>query len=614
MSISHSILESGLIIRRSLFFILLILLTATNLFLLFRGLNTPQAMDQAQISREIARGNGFTTKFIRPAAYNLAETTNKGSVAFEGFQDTYHSPLNPLLNAAVLKLVGGDDMETWRMSKNDLIYPLDRIIAGSSTFFFLLAIGISYLTISRIFDAKIAGVSALLVIFSSIFWDFALSGLPQMLALALFAAGMHFAYRAVEASSEGKMSMTSALVAGVFFTFMALAHWMTVWIALGYIIFAAVVFRPRGVVAITTLVLILIVAGLTIARNIQYSGSALGVGYLTLYNGLGGGTGDAVMCRTDLLETPLSIDGLLSKVITNTIRQSIDIIPFLGGIIVAPLFFVSLLHPFKRKPIAQFRWLLLLTWISTAIGLSFFGVSAKGTDPNQLHILFAPLMTSYGLALICVLWAKLDFVSQNPFLKNTHHILIVLISAMPLLLSLPKDVIVGLTLRDHGGRPNFPPYYAPAYNEPETGLGGWVENKELIFCDQPWASAWYGDIISIWIPPKVEGFRKLEELAASLQTPCAGILITPSSYDSGTPDEVVDRYDDFAPLVLNGVSVRAASVGKRSSIVMGAQLYDKAPKLREINNVYRNPRLIAGTAIMFYTYKMNPKEKESIGQ
>ena len=37
------------------------------IFANFRGLSHPKAMDQAQIAREIARGNGFSTKFIRPA-------------------------------------------------------------------------------------------------------------------------------------------------------------------------------------------------------------------------------------------------------------------------------------------------------------------------------------------------------------------------------------------------------------------------------------------------------------------------------------------------------------------------------------------------------------------
>ncbi|MEI6676593.1 MAG: hypothetical protein WCO57_15595, partial [Verrucomicrobiota bacterium] len=105
MSAQSTPVDTGVILRRSLFSLVLIALTLGNLFTLFRGLDSPQAMDQAQIAREIARGNGFTTKMIRPAAYNQAENAKKTVIAFTKFEDTYHSPLNPLLNAAVLKFV-----------------------------------------------------------------------------------------------------------------------------------------------------------------------------------------------------------------------------------------------------------------------------------------------------------------------------------------------------------------------------------------------------------------------------------------------------------------------------------------------------------------------------
>ncbi len=136
MSSSSLHIDAGILIRRSLFFLILIILTLGNLFTLFHGLNSPQAMDQAQIAREIARGNGFTTKMIRPVAYYQAAKAENRSVSLLGFQDTYHSPLNPLLNAAVLKLIGADNADAWQMGPNEMVYPLDRVIATVSTLVF----------------------------------------------------------------------------------------------------------------------------------------------------------------------------------------------------------------------------------------------------------------------------------------------------------------------------------------------------------------------------------------------------------------------------------------------------------------------------------------------
>ena len=586
--------DTGIIIRRSLFFLILIILTLGNLFALFRGLNSPQAMDQAQIAREISRGNGFVTKFIRPAAYHQAEVTESRTVALTGFQDTYHSPLNPLLNAAVFKLIGADDPEKWQMTENEMVFPLDRVIATVCTLFFLMAIGVNYLLISRIFDAKIAGVCAILMLFCETFWNYSLSGLPQMLMLLLFSCGLYFVYRAVEAASEGRIAMTPAIIAGVFFTLLALTHWMTVWIALGYIIFAAIAFRPRGIIGIAILALILIAAIGPILRNIGITGTPFGTAFLTLYNGLGGSSETAIMRNTDLQAEPLVLEGLLGKILRTTLLQATDIVPLLAGIIIAPLFFLALLHSFKRKSIADFRWAILLMWVTTAIGLAFFGVSTESLDPNQLHLLFAPIMTAYGLAFVSILWSRLDLVTSTPALRNVHLFVVVFICALPLILALPQKVRVGMHVRDRGGVPHWPPYYAPALNSKSTGLKGWVDENQIVFSDQPWAVAWYADRISIWLPPNREGFLKLETAAADLQTPSVGILISPSSHGSGPVSEVDKLYKDFTPLVLDGHVLLA-------TYPPGVAIYDKAPRIQEITKRYPYRQPMVGMDMVFYS-------------
>jgi len=594
MSINSANLDTGVIIRRSLFFLILVALTLGNLFTLFRGLNAPMAMDQAQIAREIARGNGFTTKMIRPVAYDQAQKGEKRSVPLMLFPDTYHSPLNPLLNAAVLKLIGADDSDSWQMNENEMVFPLDRVIATVSTLFFLMAIGVNYLLISRIFDAKIAGVCAILMLFCETFWSYSLSGLPQMLMLLLFSCGIYFVYRAVEAATEGRIAMTPAIVAGVFFTLLALTHWMTVWIALGYIIFAAIAFRPRGIVGISVLALLLIAGIGPVLRNHGITGSPFGTAFLTLYNGLGNGSEDAVMRTSDLSAEPLQLDGLIAKVLRTTLLQTTDIVPFLGGIIIAPLFFLSLLHPFKRGSIATFRWAILLMWVTTAFGLAIFGISKEALDPNQLHLLFAPIMTAYGLAFISILWSRLEIVASTPILKNVHHIAIVGICSLPLILSLPAKVRIGMMVRDRGGIPHWPPYYAPALNSKKSGLKGWVTDKQIVFSDQPWAVAWYADRVSVWLPPSRQGFEKIETIAADLQTPSVGILISPSSHGTGPMSEVAAKYKDFTSLVMNGRVFLA-------TYPPGVSIFDKDPRISAITKRYPYAQPLVGMDMVYYS-------------
>jgi hypothetical protein len=600
---SNNNLDVPLLFRRSVFLIIMIGLTLGNLFTLFRGLNSPQAMDQAQIAREIARGNGFSTKLIRPVAYHQAERDSEAPVPYLGFPDTYHSPLNPLINAAVFKVIGADDSNAWQISEGEMVHPLDRVIATVSTLFFLMAIGVSYLLISRIFDAKIAGVSAVLMLFCETFWDFSLSGLPQMLMLFLFTCGMYFAYRAVENTVDGKMSMTPAVIAGIFFTLLSLAHWMTVWIALGYIVYAAIAFRPRGIVAIIALVILLIPGAFWMLRSYDITGSPFGTAYLTLYNGLGDNSENRVMCISNLQAEPLNLEGLLGKTLRTMLLQAVDIVPLLAGILVAPLFFLSLLHPFKRASIAQFRWAILIMWAFAALGLCFFGVSTDKLNPNQLHLLFAPLMTAYGLAFISILWSRLPIVGATPALRNAHYIAIIIICALPLALSLPLKIRIGMHHRDKGGLPHWPPYYAPALCSTSTGLKGWVTDKQIVFSDQPWAVAWYADRASIWLPPTREGFEKLDGVAADLQTPAVGILISPSSHGSGPISEVATRYRDFTPLVMDGRITLA-------TYPPGITLFDKSPKLQDVYKRFPFRQPLVGMDMVYYSERVIRRDEE----
>jgi hypothetical protein len=583
--------DAATVVRRCLFFLLIIVLTLGNLFLLFRGLDTPEAMDQAQIARQIARSQGFTTKFIRPAAYAQKQQSSEPNHNFERFKDTYNSPLNPLITAAVFKIVGADTPGKWNMSKEQLVYGLDRVVAGISTMFFLLSIGITYLLAVRIFDGKIAGVTALLMLCCDLMWKFSLSGLPQMLMLFLFSSALYFAYRALNQTLEGKMSIAPAILAGFCFAFLALANAITIWILLGYLIFAAIAFKPKGLIALVVALITLAFFAIPMWRNYQISGSIFGAAYLEVYNGLG--QGDGVAMRTlDLQSNTIGLQGILLRLVTTMVIQITNILPFMGSIFVAPVFFLSLLHPFKRLTIARFRWAILLMWVLAVLGMSIFGVSVEGLHPNQIHILFAPIMTAYGLAMISILWNKLDFVASIPSLRNTHYIIVVVLTAIPLFLGSIDQVRYGL-MRGEQGRPQWPPYL-PSVLEGVFSKGGMVKESEIIVSDQPWAVAWYGDRMSLWIPRKLKDFNELEDYASEVKQPIAGILITPSSFGLNNMTKISMLYDDFTSLILSGPVMQATKPNELST-------FDKDQKLQNLVSKYKYPIPLIGREMIYYS-------------
>ncbi|MGE9271393.1 MAG: ArnT family glycosyltransferase [Verrucomicrobiales bacterium] len=600
MSKPNSPVDGGVIIRRALFFAVLLGLTGIHLLLLFRGLGTPQAMEQAHLGRQVARGEGFTTKAIRPLEHHLAEVHKDSELPLVGLKDTYHSPLNPIVLGAVFKLVGADQPDAFPMGKDKLIYDLDRVVALVSTLFFLTAMGVTYLLVCRIFDGKIAGVTVIMMMLCGLFWKFSQSGLPQMLLLLLFTCGLYFIYRTIEEQEEGTHSFFKPILAAIFFSLMVLTHWITIWIFFGFLVFAALAFRPRGIIALASLGVLAIAVAFPLYRMVDITGDPFGLARYVFYNGLSGGSEADIMRTVDLSKNPLQIDGLLLKIFGTTLVQATSLIPFLGGILAAPLFFVALLHPFKRKPIAKFRWLIALTWLFAAIGMAIFGIESRTQlHPNQIHILFAPIMAAYGLAFLSILWSRLNVAISMPIMRNAHLFVIVAFSAAPMLLTLPQDIRGYLFISDKGGWPQWPPYYPSILN---LGLKNWVDNDptrpEIVISDQPWAIAWYADTHSLWLPRSMDDFLHLENKSTEFGTNFSGILITPESRESGTSSDVVADYGDFAALVLDGrVSSVTGPVPNRS----GLGIYERAPRIAPITQrfPYRTPLL--GPDMIYYS-------------
>jgi hypothetical protein len=51
------------------FYLLMGILALMAVFVSFRGLKSEVGMEQAQLARELARGNGWVTKCVRPGAW-----------------------------------------------------------------------------------------------------------------------------------------------------------------------------------------------------------------------------------------------------------------------------------------------------------------------------------------------------------------------------------------------------------------------------------------------------------------------------------------------------------------------------------------------------------------
>src|SRR6201996_5407116 len=60
--------KGAILVRLGPFIVVLALIGFFSDYSIYKGLSDPQSMDNAQLARQIARGKGFTTEFLRPRA------------------------------------------------------------------------------------------------------------------------------------------------------------------------------------------------------------------------------------------------------------------------------------------------------------------------------------------------------------------------------------------------------------------------------------------------------------------------------------------------------------------------------------------------------------------
>ncbi len=577
---------------RAIFFILLISLGALHVTFLFKGLDSAHGMEQAAIAREVARGNGLVTKVIRPAAIRQTrENIGDNATLADASQNTYHAPLKPLLLGAVFRAIGANDFESFRPDENEYIYQLDRVVAGFAIVCLLLSIGVTYLLVCRIFDSKIAGATALLMLFCELFWTISMSGLPQMLMLLLFTSGCYFAYRSIESSEEEGLPLIPAILAAIFFALLCLTHWIAIWLVIGYAVAAAMFIKPRGLAGIIVLTAVILAAALPVIHNIKVTGNPGGTAVLVLFEGLSGAESWAMR---SLDTVPLNLRMLTTTILKLMVAQTTNLYAYFGSIVAAPIFFIALFHPFKKISISHFRWTLLIMWVFSTLGMAIFGLKGGETSPNQLHLLFAPLMGAYGLAMLSVLWARLQLSPTAPFLSNAHLVLAVAISASPFLLRMPFDAVYAIR-SGNDFPPNYPPY-APSLLD--KSVVDYAEPDEIIASDQPWAVAWYTDRRSLWIPMKLTQLEEIENIAEDEETPIVGVILSPISSGTIPLTQTARFYGEYMSLMLDGWASFSTSSSSNLSIVSRQDsdlkaFYTSYPQVR--------PLIFRGSPMIFYT-------------
>ncbi len=509
-----------------------VLLAAAYDWLEFRNLATPEAMDAAQVARNLADGEGFTTRFIRPLSIHLVEErqarlggqTNDLSHLRGAHPDLANPPLYPLLLAGAMKVLPFD--HGIPKGRTFRIYQPDLMIAFVNQALFLVALILTFRLARRLFDSAVAWVTVLALIGSELLWRFTVSGLPTLLLLVMvpgLATWLANAERGARENGWGTARLVrSAAVAGAIVGLGALTRYAFAWLIVPVMAFFAFHFpsRRRALPAAALLACTLVVAP-WLARNFHWSGTWLGTAGFACVENTAAFPADRLerSLGPDVGEFPLG--ECVRKLTVNLAPVLGDDLPRLGGSWLTAFFLVGLLVPFLSPTLGRLRVFTVLSLailaVAQALGRTHHAIPTPSIDPDNLLVVVAPLVFMYGAGLFFLLLdqVKLPF----PAARRWFVSLFVAVLAAPLLLALLPP------------RPDprvLPSYYPPLIQQ----FAGWLRPDELMISDQPWAVAWYGSQRCVWTPLYVRSANDQEDFyALNRREPIAALYLTRFTLD-----------------------------------------------------------------------------------
>src|SRR5205823_1812405 len=213
--------------------------------------------------------------------------------------------------------------------------------------------------------------------------------------------------RVTEAHWAEESTLKWLAAVGAVLGLLTLTHALTLWIFLGLLIFTAFYFRPRGWSAAVMLGPWAIVYLPWVIRTWVVSGHPGGVAIYSIFNGIGH-TEWGWMRQSNFDPGAGLLTAFFEKITGGLTGQTAHLFEYFGLSVVALMFFVSLLYEFKKTETATVQWMLLAMWGGAVLGMTLYGVNdEQGVAANQLHLIFIPMMTCYGLAYLLVQWNRL---------------------------------------------------------------------------------------------------------------------------------------------------------------------------------------------------------------
>jgi hypothetical protein len=267
----------------------------------------------------------------------------------------------------------------------------------------------------------------------------------------------------------------------------------------------------------------------------RVSGSFLGSNAPSMLHGFGEYKGNEIFCTTAIPSYERLFGDAAKKEYSGFVWNFEHVWSLLGSNPMILMFGASILHQFKRRRTRLFHWLLFGSAMAILFADNLGSNNPEPLDPWNSLVLLFPGMVVVGCAFFFIMLDRLNL--QLWLLSNLIVILTLLISATALATTLTTSSFYQF---------NFPPYWPPTIKT----VAQLAQPDEWVTTDMPWATAWYGDRASLWLPDSLADFENFHDNVCSTGM----ILITPVTWEAPMSNVTTGEYKDWFPII-TGVGV-----------------------------------------------------------
>ncbi|HXI70533.1 MAG TPA: glycosyltransferase family 39 protein [Verrucomicrobiae bacterium] len=504
----------------------------------YRNFSAPEAMDSAQLARNISEGKGYSTLFLRPFSLYLVQK-HAGAKILDSdtnatpsltqintkHPDISNPPVYPLLLAGLMKVLPFDytvnpKSSFWGNNGGFWRYQPDFFIALFNELLLLIIVVLTFFLAKRLFDSKVAWLSAFLVLGCELLWRFSVSGLSTLLLLTIFMVLVLFLLEIERGSRESKPRpgwlLGLAIAVGGLTGIGGLTGYAFGWAIIPVVLFLVLFSGPRRLVhLVAALLAFMLVLTPWIIRNEVACGTPFGTAGFAVMEASVFPNFQLERSVTPELTHALRLQpyGLkllagLRSILTGDLLKS-------GATWAGVLFFAGLFMSFRSNGARRIRYFLLMCLVVFAVAQALGRTQLSEVTPEinseNLLVLLVPLVFIFGTGFFYTLLEQMAL----PFVQLRYAVIagFVALCCLPLFFALVFKADPRV----------YPPYFPPLIQQSAR----WMQPDELMMSDVPWAVAWYGDRQCVWLTLDAQD----DFYAINSMKPVLALYLTPQTMD-----------------------------------------------------------------------------------